>query len=194
MADQRVLAAMRKVPRHLFVPAEQRGRAYGDHPLPIGFGQTISQPYIVALMTELLSLKKEARVLEIGTGSGYQAAVLAEVVHQVYTVEIIPQLASRAEKTLKDQGYRNVRVSHRDGYYGWEEFAPFDAIMVTAAAEFVPPPLIQQLKAGGRMCIPVGPPFAVQELFLVKKKSESDLETQVITQVAFVPLVRGKGP
>jgi len=194
IADKRVLAAMRKVPRHLFVPAELRGRAYGDYPLPIGFGQTISQPYIVALMTELLNLKKDARVLEVGTGSGYQAAILAEIVDQVFTVEIIPQLASRGEKTLKDQGYRNVRVSHRDGYYGWEEYAPFNAIIVTAAAEFVPPPLIKQLKIGGLMCIPVGPPFSVQELFLVKKRSEREFETKVITQVAFVPLVRGKGP
>jgi protein-L-isoaspartate(D-aspartate) O-methyltransferase len=193
IADQKVLSALRKVPRHLFVPSDLRGRAYGDHPLPIGFGQTISQPYIVALMTELLGLKKGARVLEIGTGSGYQAAILAEVVDQVFTVEVIPQLASRAEKTLRDQGYRSVRVSHRDGYYGWEEFAPFDAIIVTAAAEFVPPPLIRQLKVGGLMCIPVGPPFSVQDLFLVKKRSAKDIETQVITQVAFVPLTRWKG-
>jgi protein-L-isoaspartate(D-aspartate) O-methyltransferase len=191
--DPRVLAALRKVARHLFVPPENRKRAYRDHPLPIGFGQTISQPYIVALMTELLHLKKGARVLEIGTGSGYQAAILAEIVNQVFTVEIVSQLSSRAERTLKEQGYRNVRVVHRDGYYGWQEHAPFDAIIVTAAAEFIPPPLIKQLKVGGLMCIPVGPPFSVQDLFLVKKKSEKDIETKVITQVAFVPLVRWKG-
>jgi len=192
IADRRVLTAMSKVPRHLFVSPEHRNRAYGDYPLPIGFGQTISQPYIVALMTELLNLKKEARVLEVGTGSGYQAAILAEIVDQVFTVEIVAQLASRAERTLKERGYRNVRVAHRDGYYGWEEHAPFDAIIVTAAAEFIPPPLIQQLKVGGLMCIPVGPPFSVQELFLVRKKSEREIQTQVITQVAFVPLVRWK--
>jgi protein-L-isoaspartate(D-aspartate) O-methyltransferase len=192
ITDRRVLAAMRKVPRHLFVPPEHRSRAYGDHPLPIGYGQTISQPYIVALMTQLLALKEGAKVLEIGTGSGYQAAVLGEIADQVFTVEIIPQLASRAENTLRDLGYRNVRVGHRDGYYGWKEFAPFDAIIVTAAAEFIPPPLIRQLKVGGLMVIPVGPPFSVQDLFLVKKKGERNLETQVITQVSFVPLTRGQ--
>ena len=189
IVDKRVLAAMRKVPRHLFVPPEERSRAYEDHPLPIGFGQTISQPYIVALMTELLNLKKGAQVLEVGTGSGYQAAILSEIVEEVYTVEIIPQLASRAEKTLRELSYRNVHVAQLDGYNGWKEHAPFDAIIVTAAAEFVPPPLIKQLKVGGLMCIPVGPPFSVQNLFLVKKKSEKEIETQVITQVVFVPLV-----
>ena len=189
IVDKRVLAAMRKVPRHLFVPPEERSRAYEDHPLPIGFGQTISQPYIVALMTELLNLKKGAQVLEVGTGSGYQAAILSEIVDEVYTVEIIPQLASRAEKTLRELSYRNVHVAQLDGYNGWKEHAPFDAIIVTAAAEFVPPPLIKQLKVGGLMCIPVGPPFSVQNLFLVKKKSEKEIETQVITQVVFVPLV-----
>lgn len=189
IADKKVLAAMRRVPRHLFVPPEDRSRAYEDHPLPIGFGQTISQPYIVALMTELLNLKKETRVLEVGTGSGYQAAILSRIVEEVYTVEIIPQLASRAEKTLRELGYRNVHAAQLDGYYGWKEHAPFDAIIVTAAAEFIPPPLIKQLKVGGLMCIPVGPPFSVQNLFLVKKKSEKEIETQVITQVVFVPLV-----
>jgi protein-L-isoaspartate(D-aspartate) O-methyltransferase len=189
IVDKRVLAAMRKVPRHLFVPPEERSRAYEDHPLPIGFGQTISQPYIVALMTELLNLKKETQVLEVGTGSGYQAAILSEIVDEVYTVEIIPQLASRAEKTLRELSYRNVHVAQLDGYNGWKEHAPFDAIIVTAAAEFIPPPLINQLKVGGLMCIPVGPPFSVQNLFLVKKKSEKEIETQVITQVVFVPLV-----
>jgi protein-L-isoaspartate(D-aspartate) O-methyltransferase len=187
--DAPVLSAMRKVPRHLFVPPEERSRSYEDHPLPIGYGQTISQPYIVALMTELLRLKKGARVLEVGTGSGYQAAILSEIVDEVYTVELIPQLATRAEKTLKELGYRKVHVAHRDGYYGWKERAPYDAIIVTAAAEFIPPPLIQQLKVGGLMCIPVGPPFSVQNLFLVSKKSEKEIETRVITQVAFVPLV-----
>jgi protein-L-isoaspartate(D-aspartate) O-methyltransferase len=192
IANKDVLSAIKKVPRHLFVPSEQRDRAYEDYPLPIGFGQTISQPYIVALMTELLQLKRKARVLEVGTGSGYQAAVLAEIVDEVYTVEIVPPLASRAECTLRDLGYRKVRIAHRDGYYGWSEYAPFDAILVTAAAEFIPPPLVQQLKVGGLMCIPVGPPFTVQNLFLVKKKGEKEFETQVITQVLFVPLTRGK--
>jgi len=191
IADKKVLSAMRKVPRHLFVPPENRSRAYEDYPLPIGYGQTISQPYIVALMTELLNLKKGARVLEVGSGSGYQAAILTEIVDEVYTVEIIAPLASRAEKALREQGYRNIHVAHRDGYYGWKEHAPYDAIIVTAAAEFIPPPLISQLKIGGLMCIPVGPPFSVQELFLVKKKkSEKEIETKVITQVAFVPLTR----
>ena len=190
IADKKVLSAMRKVPRHLFVPPENRSRAYEDYPLPIGYGQTISQPYIVALMTELLNLKKGARVLEVGSGSGYQAAILTEIVDEVYTVEIIAPLASRAGKALREQGYRNIHVAHRDGYYGWKEHAPYDAIIVTAAAEFIPPPLISQLKIGGLMCIPVGPPFSVQELFLVKKKSEKEIETKVITQVAFVPLTR----
>jgi protein-L-isoaspartate(D-aspartate) O-methyltransferase len=189
IGNKRVLAAMREVPRHLFVPPEERTRAYGDYPLPIGFGQTISQPYIVALMTELLNLRKESRVLEVGTGSGYQAAILSEIVDEIYTVEIIPQLASRAERTLRELGYRHVHVANLDGYNGWKEHAPFDAIIVTAAAEFVPPPLIAQLKVGGLMCIPVGPPFSVQNLFLVKKKGEKEIETKVITQVAFVPLV-----
>ena len=189
IADKRVLAAMREVPRHLFVPPEERSRAYGDYPLPIGFGQTISQPYIVALMTELLNLRKKSRVLEVGTGSGYQAAILSEIVDEVYTVEIIPQLASRAERTLRELGYRYVHVANLDGYNGWKEHAPFDAIIVTAAAEFIPPPLIAQLKVGGLMCIPVGPPFSVQNLFLVKKKGAKEIKTKVITQVAFVPLV-----
>jgi protein-L-isoaspartate(D-aspartate) O-methyltransferase len=189
IADEKVLTALREVPRHLFVPPEDRSRAYEDYPLPIGFGQTISQPYIVALMTELLNLKKEAHVLEVGTGSGYQAAILSRIVNEVYTVEIISQLATRAEKTLRELGYRNVHVANLDGYNGWREHAPYDVIIVTAAAEFIPPPLIKQLKVGGLMCIPVGPPFSVQNLFLVKKKGEREIETRVITQVAFVPLV-----
>ncbi len=189
IADAKVLAAMREVPRHLFVPPQDRSRAYEDYPLPIGFGQTISQPYIVALMTELSNLKKKAQVLEVGTGSGYQAAILSRIVDEVYTVEIISQLAARAEKTLGELGYRNVHVANLDGYNGWREHAPYDVIIVTAAAEFIPPPLIKQLKVGGLMCIPVGPPFSVQNLFLVKKKGEKEIETRVITQVAFVPLV-----
>ena len=189
IANEKVLTAMREVPRHLFVPPEDRSRAYEDYPLPIGFGQTISQPYIVALMTELLNLKKEAQVLEVGTGSGYQAAILSRIADEVYTVEIISQLAARAEKTLRELGYRNVHVANLDGYDGWREHAPYDVIIVTAAAEFIPPPLIKQLKVGGLMCIPVGPPFSVQNLFLVKKKGEKEIETRVITQVAFVPLV-----
>ena len=189
---QAVLQAMQKVPRHEFVPEENREYSYEDRPLPIGYGQTISQPYIVALMTELLYLKKDAKVLEVGTGSGYQAVILAEIVKEVYTIEIVKELYQRSTSVIKKLGYTNIQTKNDDGYYGWEEHAQFDAIIVTCAAEFVPPPLIKQLKIGGLMCIPVGPPFWVQDLLLIKKKSDKDIETNVITQVSFVPLTRKK--
>ena len=188
--DEPVLNAMRNVPRHLFVPKSQRSKSYYDKPLPIGFGQTISQPYIVALMTELLCLTDSSKVLEIGTGSGYQAAVLAEITDEVYTIEIVGKLHKISNETLKNTGYSNVKTKSGDGYFGWEEHAPFDAIIVTCAAEFVPPPLIKQLNIGGVMCIPVGPPFQVQNLVLITKKSEEDIKTEVITYIRFVPLLR----
>lgn len=186
--NETVLRAIGKVPRHLFVPLIYRYQAYDDHPVPIGYGQTISQPYIVAYMTELLKPQSGHRVLEIGTGSGYQAAILAEIVKEVYTVEIISKLAKQAAQTLKEQGYKNIMVLNADGYYGWKEYAPFDSIIVTAAAEFVPPLLIKQLKTGGIMCIPVGLPFFVQTLYVIHKKSETEIESEVIAQVQFVPL------
>lgn len=186
--DPRVLAAMEKVPRHRFAPAGLVGEAYENRPLPIGFGQTISQPYIVALMTDLLRLKASDRVLEIGTGSGYQAAVLAEFTPWVYSMEIIEPLGRRAEETLRREGYRQVRVRIGDGYHGWPEAAPFDAIIVTAAASHIPPPLVKQLKAGGRMVIPVGAQFLTQHLLLVEKRPDGRLTTRQILPVRFVPL------
>lgn len=185
--DPRVLDAMRKVPRHLFVPAPMRGSAYQDSPLPIGNDQTISQPYIVAYMTQALELKPSHKVLEIGTGSGYQAAVLGELAAQVYTIEIVGELAQRATKALADAGYQNIHVRHGDGYAGWPEHAPFDAIMVTAAPDHVPEPLIQQLAAGARMIIPVG--TAYQELRLIQK-TETGLVERSTLPVRFVPLTR----
>jgi len=187
--DERVISAMLKVPRHLFVDKSQWGSAYDDRPLPIGFGQTISQPYIVALMTESLEIKKGEKVLEIGTGSGYQSAILAELTDKVYSVEIIEELGKRADRVLKSLGYR-VRIKIGDGYDGWEEYAPFDAIIVTCAPDHVPPPLIQQLKIGGRMVIPVGPPGLYQTLWLIKKEKEDKLIYKNLGDVLFVPLVR----
>ncbi len=184
--DESVLRAMRRVERHRFVPDSLQPLAYADHPLPIGEDQTISQPYIVALMTELLSLRPEDRVLEIGTGSGYQAAVLAEIAREVYTIEIIPSLAESAEKRLKELGYQNVWVRTGDGYLGWPEQAPFDAIIVTAAPDEIPKPLIDQLKVGGRMVIPVGD-FPAQTLYLIRK-TESGIEKEEIIPVRFVPM------
>ncbi|MGH7185866.1 MAG: protein-L-isoaspartate(D-aspartate) O-methyltransferase, partial [Pseudomonadota bacterium] len=163
MLNASVLEAMRRAPRHAFVPADMRELAYDDRPLPIGYGQTISQPYIVALMTDLLRLAPGDRALEIGTGSGYQAAVLAELGYQVYTIEIVPALAEQAAKRLSDLGYNAVHVREGDGYFGWPEAAPFDAIVVTAAAPQIPPPLLEQLKPGGRMIIPIGAAFLVQQ-------------------------------
>src|SRR5438477_398238 len=184
--DERVLAAMSKVPREEFVPADERAAAYTDHPLPIGYEQTISQPYIVAFMTEQLHPKPSDRVLEIGTGSGYQAAVLAELVAEVYTIEIAEPLARNAEAILGRLGYKNVHVKVGDGYKGWPENAPFDAIIVTCAPDHVPQPLVEQLKEGGRMVIPVGPP-AAQELY-VMQKSNGQLRQSVLVDVRFVPM------
>ncbi len=188
--DKAVLDAMSTVPRHLFVSKLYRSASYSDRPLPIGYGQTISQPYIVALMTEYLKLEKDDKVLEVGTGSGYQAAILSEITDSVYTIEIIEKLYERTNEMLKTSGYEKIHTKFADGYFGWEEFAPYDAIIVTCAAEFVPPPLIAQLKIGGRMCIPVGPLFSIQNLLLITKKSETKIETVVITSVRFVPLIR----
>jgi protein-L-isoaspartate(D-aspartate) O-methyltransferase len=188
VTDERVLAAMEKVPRHLFVPQQYIDEAYADHPLPIGYGQTISQPYIVAYMTELLNLKPGDKVLEIGTGSGYQAAILAEITDKVYTVEIIPELARSAEERLKRLGYENVKVLNADGYYGWEEYAPYDAIIVTCAPDHIPQPLVQQLKDGGRMVIPVGSPGGYQTLTLVEKVG-GEVKTYSMLWVLFVPML-----
>jgi protein-L-isoaspartate(D-aspartate) O-methyltransferase len=185
--DPRVLDAMRKLPRHEFVPAPMRGNAYGDFPLAIGNGQTISQPYVVAYMTQSLELKPSHKVLEIGTGSGYQAAILGELAAQVYTIEIVGELAQDATKALADAGYQNVHVRHGDGYAGWPEHAPFDAIMVTAAPDHVPEPLIEQLAAGGRMIIPVGTHY--QELRLIQKTEKGLVERSTLP-VRFVPLTR----
>jgi protein-L-isoaspartate(D-aspartate) O-methyltransferase len=190
--DPRVLAVMLRLPRHAFVPAEEAAHAYEDRPLPIGYGQTISQPFIVALMTDLLRTAPEHVVLEVGTGSGYQAAVLAELVRQVHTIEIIPPLADEAEHRLRAQGYSNVAVHRGDGYYGLPQAAPFDGIIVTAAAAGgIPPPLLDQLKPGGRMVIPVGGGFALQHLVLVEKTPDGKVRTRQTLPVAFVPLVRG---
>jgi protein-L-isoaspartate(D-aspartate) O-methyltransferase len=183
------LAAMRKVPRHLFVPAELQAQAYDDGPLPIGLGQTISQPYIVACMTEQITPGPATRVLEIGTGSGYQAAVLAEICAEVYTIEIVPELATRSAGLLRQLGYRNIQTRTGDGWKGWPEAAPFDAIIVTAAAETIPPPLLAQLKDGGRMIIPVGPQSGAQELMLVTKQG-GKVRSRPLIPVRFVPFVR----
>jgi protein-L-isoaspartate(D-aspartate) O-methyltransferase len=185
--DPDVLAAMLAVPRHKFVPENYIPQAYADHPLPIGHGQTISQPFIVALMTEVLTLEEGDRVLEIGTGSGYQAAILAELDTVVYTVEIIPELALEADERLKDLGYTNIRVLNADGYFGWEEHAPFDGVIVTAAPDHLPQPLIEQLDEGARMIIPIGPVGAVQTLWLFEKV-EGELKALNLGPVSFVPL------
>jgi protein-L-isoaspartate(D-aspartate) O-methyltransferase len=191
--DGKVLEAMLKVPRHLFVPPSSVSIAYGDFPIPIGHGQTISQPYIVALMTEMLQVNPEHKVLEIGTGSGYQAAVLSALVKDVYTIEIIKPLALQAEDRLKALNDLNVHVKVADGYYGWEEHAPFDRIIVTCAATFVPPPLLKQLKSGGKMCIPVGAQYTVQYLTMVDKSGDGAITMRKTLPVAFVPLTRGDG-
>jgi protein-L-isoaspartate(D-aspartate) O-methyltransferase len=188
--NQPTLAAMKKVPRHKFVPPNLLDRAYDDGPLPIGYGQTISQPYIVAYMTEVIDPKPGQRILEIGTGSGYQAAVLAEIVDSVFTIEIVTELHKSSEKRLKELGYKNVFCKNADGYYGWEKYAPFDAIIVTAAAEYIPPPLIEQLKDGGKMIIPVGSPFLNQTLILVEKNGK-EITTTSLLPVRFVPFTRG---
>lgn len=186
--DESVLDAMRHVPRHLFVPERWRPSAYTDQPLPIEHGQTISQPYIVAYMTDLLELEPGDRVLEVGTGSGYQAAVLSEITPYVYTIEIIEPLAQEAADRLEELGYETIEVKHADGYYGWPENAPFDGIIVTAAAGHVPPPLKEQLTSGGRMVIPVGGVFEVQRLILLRKDEEGQIQTRSLMPVRFVPM------
>lgn len=189
ISDASTLSALRAVERHLFVPEDYRELAYQDSPLPIGYGQTISQPYIVGYMTEIIDPKPGFKVLEIGTGSGYQAAVLAEIVAEVFTIEIVPELGRAAEARLGQLGYDNVRVQIADGYHGWQSEAPFDAIIVTAAAEFIPPPLLKQLKEGGKMVIPVGSPFLTQTLMLVTKK-KGKTRTKSLFPVRFVPFTR----
>ncbi|MGZ8982801.1 MAG: protein-L-isoaspartate(D-aspartate) O-methyltransferase [Methylotenera sp.] len=189
--SNKVMEAMGKVPRHRFVPPDIVRYAYRNRPLPIGYGQTISQPFLVAYMTELLQVGKGSKVLEVGTGSGYQAAILGELVKKVYSIEIVEPLATRATKTLKANGYSNVEVKAGDGYYGWEQHAPFDAIIVTAVASHVPPPLIQQLKRGGRMLIPLGSSFMPQHLVLVEKDMQDRVRTRELLPVRFVPLVGG---
>lgn len=188
--DPAVLEAMRRVPRHRFVPASEQARAYRDMPLPIGKGQTISQPYIVALMTELVRPRSDARALEVGTGSGYQAAVLAELVDHVYSIEIESELAREAANVLDELGYDNVTVRAGDGYGGWPEHAPFDIIVVTAAPDHVPQALIDQLKSGGSLIVPVGPIHSVQELRLITKDESGKLHERNIAPVRFVPLRR----
>jgi protein-L-isoaspartate(D-aspartate) O-methyltransferase len=188
--DSATLAAMRAVPRHEFVPQEHRRRAYGDHPLPIGHGQTISQPYIVAYMTEILQPYEGMKVLEVGTGSGYQAAVLAEIGCDVYTVEIFEVLATAARERLRRLGF-SVRSRHSDGHYGWAEAAPFDVVIVTAAAGYIPPALVEQLAHGGRMVIPVGSVYGVQNLILVEKDDTGQVTTQNLLPVRFVPMLSG---
>jgi protein-L-isoaspartate(D-aspartate) O-methyltransferase len=187
VTDQDVLEAMERVPRHEFVPDQYQSAAYADRPLPIGHGQTISQPYIVALMTELLQLENTDRVLEIGTGSGYQAAILGEIVAEVYTVEIVEPLAVEARERLGRLGYANIHTLHADGYYGWEEHAPYDAIIVTCAPDHIPQPLVQQLRDGARLVIPVGPPGGYQTLWQVTKVGD-EITKRNVTGVLFVPL------
>ena len=187
-----VRAAMNKVERHRLVPPAQVSAAYRNHPLPIGSGQTISQPYIVALSTDLLQINSNSVVLEVGTGSGYQAAVLAEIVAKVFSIELIPSLGREAEERLKTLGYRNIEVRIGDGYMGWPEKAPFDAVVVTAAAPQVPPALVAQLKVGGKMVIPVGGGFDVQYLKVITKRADGGYDERQILPVRFVPLVPGK--
>lgn len=188
--DNKVLKAMRTVPRHLFVRPKDTARAYWDHPIPIGYGQTISQPYIVALMTEMLEARPEHKVLEVGTGSGYQAAILSPLVQEVYTVEIVRPLGEAAAERLGRLNYENVRVKVADGFYGWKEHAPFDRIIVTCAATIVPPPLIRQLKPGGKMCIPVGGQYTVQYLTMVEKSESGEITMRKSIPVRFVPFTR----
>ncbi len=188
--DTRVIEAMRDVYRHAFVHPNYQPHAYLNRPLPIGHGQTISQPSIVALMSELVRPEPKDRALEIGTGSGYQAAILAELVEEVYTIEIIEPLAQQGKTALQACGYEDVEVKHADGYYGWEEQAPFDIIVVTAAASHIAPPLIEQLAEGGRMVIPVGPPYETQSLMLVEKDEQGQITQRSVMPVRFVPFVR----
>jgi protein-L-isoaspartate(D-aspartate) O-methyltransferase len=186
--DEAILEVIGRVPRHAFVPEALRGEAYANRPLPIGYGQTISQPYIVALMTDLLEPGPDDVMLEVGTGSGYQAAVLAALVRRVYTIEIVPELGRSAAERLARLGCANVETRVGDGYYGWPEAGPFDGIVVTAVAGHIPPPLIRQLKPGGRMVVPLGQPFGVQQLVRVTKDAQGNLTTQQVLPVRFVPL------
>jgi len=186
---KQTINAMGIVPRHLFVPDNLQDNAYDDRPLPIGHGQTISQPYIVAYMTSIINPKPDFKVLEIGTGSGYQAAVLSEIADSVFTMEIVPELYQSASARLSELGFDNIKIKFGDGYYGWPEHGPYDAIVVTAAAEFIPPPLLEQLKEGGKMIIPVGSPFMVQSLILVNKKKDRITTTNLMS-VRFVPFTR----
>jgi protein-L-isoaspartate(D-aspartate) O-methyltransferase len=188
VSDPAVLAALEAVPRHRFVAADRQGEAYADHPLPIGDGQTISQPYMVALMTSLLELRPGARVLEIGTGSGYQAAVLSQVAEEVYTIEILTPLADRSRHLLADLGFRNVQVRTGDGFKGWPEAAPFDGILVTAAPPSIPEPLLRQLKVGSRLVIPVGVPGAIQNLLVLTKRPDGGFDRSNVMPVRFVPM------
>jgi protein-L-isoaspartate(D-aspartate) O-methyltransferase len=190
VSDSATLAAMRAVLRHEFVPSNQVRRAYGDYPLPLELGQTISQPYIVAYMTEILQPQPGMKVLEIGTGSGYQAAVLAEIGCDVHTIEIFERLATSARARLAELGYE-VSLRHADGHYGWPEAAPFDAVIVTAAAGYIPPALVRQLKPGGRMVIPVGSVYGVQNLILVQKDADGEIRTRNLLPVRFVPMLSG---
>ena len=189
VSDERVLTVMESVPRQMFVPEEYQAQAYSDRPLPIGYGQTISQPYIVAVMTELLQVGPDSVVLEIGTGSGYQAAILSPLVAQVYTIEIVEPLCEQAKERLSRLGYGNVTVRCDDGYFGWADHAPFDGIMVTAAPDHIPQPLVNQLADGGRMVIPVGPPGAYQTLWLLQREGE-EVRSERVMGVVFVPLTR----
>ena len=188
LLNDKVMQVMGEVPRHEFVPDDERSAAYLNRPLPIGYGQTISQPYIVALMTDLLAVSPDAKVLEVGAGSGYQAAILSRLVKEVHSLEIIPELAAECRERMIRLGYGNVTIHQGDGYYGLDSEAPFDAIVVTAAAAYIPPPLIQQLKPGGRMVIPVGGQFAVQYLMLVEKDSQGEISARQVLPVRFVPL------
>lgn len=186
--NENVLKAMADVPRHLFVSKKLHSEAYENRPLPIGYGQTISQPYIVAFMSSIIEPKKNHKVLEIGTGSGYQASILAQIVNTLYSIEIIEPLSKKAKETIKKLNYSNIYLKVGDGYYGWEEHAPYDSIIVTAASSHIPPPLVKQLKAGGKMIIPVGSPFTTQHLILIEKDLNSSTKTTQILPVRFVPL------
>jgi protein-L-isoaspartate(D-aspartate) O-methyltransferase len=187
ISDERVLEAMRSVPRHKFVVNADMDDAYGDFPLPIGHGQTISQPFIVAYMCEIARFRESDRVLEVGTGSGYHASVIAQLVDSVYSIEIVPELAAQAAKTVRELNYSNITIRHGDGFYGWAEAAPFDVIVVTAAADYIPPPLISQLAEGGRLVIPLGPPAFTQDLMLAEKR-QGEIVVREMLPVRFVPL------
>ena len=192
--DDRVMAAMKRVPRHEFLPEDLRYCAYDNGPVPIGSGQTISQPYIVALMSDLLNTKPSDIILEIGTGSGYQAAILSQLVQRVYSIEIIEDLAIEARKRLNNLGYDNIEVRNDDGYSGWPEHAPYDGVIVTAAAPHIPQPLIDQMRIGARLVIPVGLPYSHQELMVVEKMANGEIETRQVLGVAFVPLTGNHKP